>query len=136
MSIVIDTKKIDYDTLKPDKRITDFLAFCREVKMRYEGNIRETEEKEAELQDLEHYAELHDGLDIRRGFALYKKLRETRLERRRAKSENELIYPVYAWICDNDKALNTMAAALGNVRKAAEVIDNRKYMTRTDIING
>lgn len=134
--MILETKKIPYDTLKPDKNLTDFLAFLRAVKMRYEGNSREQEEKEAQLQDLEHYAELHGDLDIRRGFALYKRIRDTRRERRRAKSENELLYPVYAWIGENEKALNSMAGALGNVRKAAEVIESRKYMTRTDVLEG
>lgn len=134
MSIVIDTKKMAYDSLSPDANITGFLAFCRDVKSRYEGNLREIAEREAELQDLDHYAELHGDLDIRRGFALYKKIRDVRRERRKCKSENELLAPMYNWIFANDSELNCLSVVLGQVRKTAEVIDNRKYMTRTGVL--
>ena len=134
--MIIDTVKVTYDTLHPDQKLTDFLAFCREVKMRYEGNAREAEDKEAQLQDLEHYAELYKDLDIQRGFALYAKIRDTRRARRSLKSENELLYPVYAWILANEDALNGMAGVLGSVRKAEEAINSRKYMTRTNVLDG
>lgn len=134
MSVIIDTKRIPYDTLMPDKNITEFISFCREVKSRYEGNARETSNKEEELQDLMHYVELHGDLDCKGGYALYKKIRETRRERRKCKSENELLLPVYNWIAANDTALNRLAEALGNVRKAAELIDNKKYIARTDVL--
>ena len=134
MSITLDTKRIPYDTLKPDENLTDFLSFCRDVKMRYEGNTRETEEKEDELQDLEHWAELHDDLDCKGGYAIYKKIREARRDRRKCKSENELLYPLYDWVNRNEKALNALAQVLGRVRETADVIDNRKYTARTNVL--
>lgn len=134
MSIVINTKKIPYDTLSPSQNMAEFLSFCRDVKGRYEGNIRETDEKEAQLQDLEHYAELHRDLDGNGGYALYKQIRDTRRQRRAYKSENELLQPIYEWIAENEQALNKLTAALWRVRKTAEIIDNRKYMTRTDVL--
>lgn len=134
MSITLDTKRIPYDTLKPDENLTDFLSFCRDVKMRYEGNVRETEEKEDELQDLEHWAELHDDLDCKGGYAIYKKIREARRDRRKCKSENELLYPLYDWVNRNEKALNALAQVLGRVRETAEVIDSRKYTARTNVL--
>ncbi len=134
MSITLDTKRIPYDTLKPDENLTDFLSFCRDVKMRYEGNARETEEKEDELQDLEHWAELHDDLDCKGGYAIYKKIREARRDRRKCKSENELLYPLYDWVNKNEKALNALAQVLGRVRETADVIDNRKYTARTNVL--
>lgn len=134
--MILETKKISYDTLNPDKNLTDFLSFLRSVKMRYEGNAREQEEKEAQLQDVEHYAELHDDLDIRRGFIIYKQFRDTRRERRKMKCENELLLPLYEWMEHNEQALNSLKTTLGEVRKKAELIDKRKYMARTDVLEG
>ena len=134
MNTLAGTRKIDYDTLLPDEKITSALSFFREVKARYDGNIRAVLEKESELQDLEHCAELHQDMDCKGGYALYKKIREARRERRAYKNENELLFPVYEWIGHNENALNKLAEALGRVRKTAEVIDNRQYTPRTDVL--
>ena len=134
--MILETSKIPYDTLNPDKNLTDFLSFLRAVKTRYEGNARETEEKEAQLQDLEHFIELHSDLDCKGGYREYKRIRDVRRKRRSLKSENELLYPLYEWINGNENALNTLTETLGKVRKTAEVIGSRKYMARTDVLEG
>ena len=134
MSIILGTNRIPYDTLMPDKVVTDFLEFCRNVKSRYEGNAEEIGAREAELGDLEHYMELHSDLDCKGGYALYKKMRETRRERRKCKNEMELLRPMYDWLEQNGDALNRLTIALGDTRRKAEVIDSRKYMSRTDVL--
>lgn len=136
MSVTLDTKRFPYDTVGPEKRIAEFLAFCRDVKATYEGNAIGVERKEAELQDLDHFAELHDDLDCKGGYAVYKKIRDIRRVRRAYKSENELLGPMYEWIQQNNASLNKLSAALGSVRKVAETIDRRKYMARTDVLEG
>lgn len=132
--MILETKKIPYDTLCPDKNLTDFLSFLRNVKMRYEGNVREKEEKEAQLQDLEHYIELHPDMDCKGGYREYKRMRDARRQRRSLKCENELLFPLYEWISLNEQALDDLAVTLGRVRKTAETIESRKYMTRTSVL--
>ena len=131
---ILNAVHIPYDTLNPDKNLTDFLTFLRMVKMRYEGNAREQQDKEAQLQDLEHYVELHNDLDCKGGYREYRRIRDTRRERRSLKQENELLHPLYEWINTNEQTLNSLSAVLGSVRKTAELIDNRRYTPRTDVL--
>ena len=131
---IMNAVHIPYDTLNPDKNLTDFLSFLRAVKMRYEGNAREQQDKEAQLQDLEHYVELHSDLDCKGGYKAHKDIREVRRARRGLKQENELLNPLYEWINLNEQALNSLTQTLGKVRKTAEVIEGRRYTTRTDVL--
>ena len=97
--------------------------------------MREQEDRDAEILDIEHYAELHPDLDGAEGYKVYGKLRDVRRERRKLKNENELLKPFYDWLGENTQAVKKLEQALGKTRNTAEVIDNRKYMTRTGVLN-
>lgn len=134
MNTSFGNMKLPYDTLFPEKTVTDFLSFLRTVKSRYDGNVRALEEAEAQLQDLEHYAELNEDLDCADGYGVYRKIRDIRRQRRAYKNENELLTPLYQWITEDAAEVKKLERALGETRRKAELIDKRQYMARTDVL--
>ena len=61
----------------------------------YEMNVDIIKQCEAELNDLNHEAELSEPKDMYKGYLVYKAIRETRIRRRTAKEENELLKDIY-----------------------------------------
>lgn len=61
----------------------------------YELNLDIIKQCEAELNDLNHEAELSEPKDMYKGYLVYKAIRETRIRRRTAKEENELLKDIY-----------------------------------------
>lgn len=125
---------MEYDTLGPEKTISDFLKFCKDASERYNGNIAELQELESMQQDIMHYAELTDNLDRKGANHVYKRLRDVRRRRRIIKNESELLEPVIQWMNANSPAVKLLERTLGDVRHKQSVIDNRLYTTKTDVM--
>ena len=132
--MMILSRKTEYDTLHPETAISDFLAFCKAVQERQNGNEAELQELDDMSQDILHYAELTDNLDRVGGNMVYRRLREVRRKRREIKNESELLDPVCQWLKSNQQSLKSLERALGDVRHKQEVINNRQYMTRTNVM--
>lgn len=64
----------------------------------YERNIEIIKETEEELNDLYHEAELSNPKDMYSGYLLYKDIRTTRIRRRTAKEENEMLQDLYDYL--------------------------------------
>ena len=64
----------------------------------YERNIEIIKQSEEELNDLYHEAELSSPKDMYKGYLVYKAIRETRIRRRTAKEENELLSDMYDYL--------------------------------------
>lgn len=133
-TILIQRNIEEYDQTNALETICEFSHFLRDVVSRYEANERIRVECEQKSNDLLHLIELHDDMNASDGYKAYKKLAEVRRERRVCKNENELLAPLYAFIQQNPKAINELAAVLGRCRAAKEAIDRRVYSARTDII--
>ena len=67
------------------------------------------------------------------GYRLYRKLTELRRERRACKNECDLLQPVYDYFHATD-VLNRLTILQGDCVRAKDAIDNRTYMTRTDVL--
>lgn len=70
----------------------------QDVKKTYERNLEIIKQTEDELNDLYHEAELSEPKDMYKGYLVYKAIRDTRIRRRTAKEENELLRDMYDYL--------------------------------------
>lgn len=123
----------EYDTLDSDTKIKEFCSFIRELIAKFEDNQRQQEEAEAMEMDLKHCIELAPKLTEKEKKALYGKLTDVLQVRRACKSENEILQPLYSYLSDKT-LLNKLAQLQGTVTNIKEIISNRQYGCRTDVL--
>ena len=126
-------RKQEYDSLKPEETLKDFLKFARGVITRYEDNQRLQADLEQETQDLLHYMELHDNMNACMGNEMYKKMREIRRQRRNCKHEIELLKPLYDFFSDQT-VIQQLSKIQGQCRTSKDAIALRSYTLRTDVV--
>ena len=104
----------------------------KDVITNYERNLENIKRIEDELNDLNHEAELGEPKDMYRGYLLYKAIRDLRIERRRAKEENELMQDMYEYFkSQQGQAFKSKIQQLqGNAAKLREVQERRTYTPR------
>ena len=124
----------EYDTLKPESKISKFCADVREMISQYEYDKERLVELDNQVQDILHYIELTENKNANAGYKLYKQLTEVRRERRRCKNEIDLLQPVYDAFHNTD-ILNRLSEVQGRCRNAKQFIDGRGYSIRTDVLN-
>ena len=73
------------------------VTIFKDVEKNYELNLDIIKQAEEELNDLYHECELAEPKDMYKGYLLYKAIRETRIRRRTAKEENELLKDMYEY---------------------------------------
>ena len=74
------------------------ITIYQDVIKNYERNLEVIKEAEDELNDLYHETELSSPKDMYHGYLIYKAIRETRIRRRTAKEENELLKDMYEYL--------------------------------------
>ena len=74
------------------------VTIYQDVIKTYERNIEIIKQTEGELNDLYHEAELSKPKDMYQGYLVYKSIRDTRIKRRQAKEENELLQDMYDYL--------------------------------------
>lgn len=74
------------------------VTIFQDVKKNYENNLEIIKQTEDELNDLYHEAELSEPKDMYKGYLVYKAIRDTRIRRRTAKEENELLQDMYDYL--------------------------------------
>lgn len=74
------------------------VTIYQDVIKNYERNLEVIKEAEDELNDLYHEVELSSPKDMYHGYLIYKAIRETRIRRRTAKEENELLKDMYEYL--------------------------------------
>ena len=74
------------------------VTIYQDVIKNYERNLEVIKKAEDELNDLYHEAELSSPKDMYHGYLIYKAIRETRIRRRTAKEENELLKDMYEYL--------------------------------------
>lgn len=77
---------------------SSIVTIYQNVIQTYERNIEIIKQSEEELNDLYHEAELSSPKDMYKGYLVYKAIRETRIRRRTAKEENELLSDMYDYL--------------------------------------
>ena len=98
----------------------------------YEMNLDIIKQCEAELNDLNHEAELAAPKDMYKGYLVYKAIRETRIRRRTAKMENELLKDIYDYFQSSQgQAFKSKIQSIqGNSVKLHAAQESRTYTPR------
>lgn len=108
------------------------VSIFQDVLKNYERNEDSIKRIEEELNDLNHEAELSAPKDMYQGYLLYKQVRELRIERRRAKEENELLKDMYDFFKSQvgQEFKNKVQQIQSNAAKLREVQERRTYTPR------
>lgn len=125
---------LDYDSMKPEQTIRDFVSNIKGMVSRFESNKARIIEIENELLDIYHYIEISTYKKVPDGYKLYRKMAELRRERRACKNENDLLQPIYEYFHATE-VLNKLSYVQGECAKCKEAIDNRTYTVRTDVLD-
>lgn len=108
------------------------ITIFQEVIKTYERNIEIIKQTEDELNDLYHEAELSSPKDMYQGYLVYKAIRETRIRRRTAKEENELLHDIYDYFKGQTGQAfkSTIQSIQGNSVKLRATQERRTYQPR------
>ena len=108
------------------------ISIFQNVIKNYEQNEDSIKRIEEELNDLNHEAELSAPKNMYQGYLLYKQVRELRIERRRAKEENELLKDMYIFFKSQvgQEFKNKVQQIQGNAAKLRGVQERRTYTPR------
>ena len=98
----------------------------------YERNLEIIKQTEEELNDLYHEAELSSPKDMYKGYLVYKAIRDTRIRRRTAKEENELLSDMYDYLkSPAGQSFKTKIQSIqGSAVKLRAVQESRTYQPR------
>ena len=130
------TRHMEYDSLSPEETIRQFIAFLTDCRTRYEEDLRLVEQYQLQKQDLDHFIEMNEILDRTTGHKYSRLVRDMWRKRRQCKNEAELLKPVIDFIDYNKEAINNLIMTQGKCRQAKEMIDQREYVVRTNILEG
>lgn len=108
------------------------VTIFQDVKKNYENNLEIIKQTEEELNDLYHEAELSEPKDMYKGYLIYKAIRDTRIRRRTAKEENELLKDMYEYLNSQPgQAFKVkMQSIQGNSAKLRATQESRTYQPR------
>ncbi len=108
------------------------VTIFQDVKKNYENNLEIIKKAEDELNDLYHECELADPKDMYNGWKMYRAIRETRIRRRTAKEENEVLKDMYEYLNGQaGQAFKTkMQSIQGSAAKIRSTQESRTYQPR------
>lgn len=111
---------------------TTMITIFQNVIKDYERNLEVIKQTEDELTDLYHEAELSEPKDMYKGYLVYKAIRDTRIRRRQAKEEVELMRDMYDYIkSPAGQAFKTKIQSIqGNAVKLRTTQESRTYQPR------
>lgn len=111
---------------------TTIVTIFQDVKKNYERNLEIIKQAEDELNDLYHEAELAQPKDMYKGYLIYKDIRDTRIRRRQAKEENELLSEMYDYL--NSPAGQSFKSKIQSIQGASVKLrttqESRTYQPR------
>ena len=108
------------------------VTIFKDVVKNYDANLAIIKQTEEELNDLYHEAELSEPKDMYKGYLVYKAIRETRIRRRTAKEENELLKDIYDYFqSQQGQAFKSKIQSIqGNSAKLRATQETRTYKPR------
>jgi hypothetical protein len=108
------------------------MTIFTDVVKNYERNLEIIKQAEDELNDLYHECELADPKDMYNGWKMYRAIRDTRIRRRRAKEENEILKDMYEYFnSQSGQAFKTRIQSIqGNAVKLQTTQESRTYQPR------
>lgn len=111
----------DYESPISIAAIEEFYNLARTTVKRFERNCEEISLADREIQDLLHEIELLPSANVVEGYNFYKRLRDLRKKRRVAKSENQMLKPVYDYLVQHPDFIKEMQS----IRDLCATADNR-----------
>lgn len=124
--------------MNASEEIKRFLKFLEESKKIYKESYQAVGIEDKRGQDLLHAIEFEPVSD--NWDRLCRKLKDSRLVRRKNKDAVEILEPIIEFINDprNEKTLHLLPQVLGSVRKIEERHQNRTYRPRVenDVVGG
>lgn len=111
---------------------SNIVTIYQEVIKNYERDLEIIKQTEAELNDLYHEAELSQPKDMYKGWKLYRDIRDTRIRRRTAKEEAELLRDMYDYFqSPQGQAFKSKIQSIqGNSVKLRATQEARTYQPR------
>ena len=111
---------------------TTIVTIFQDVTKNYERNLEIIKQTEDELNDLYHEAELSEPKDMYKGYLVYKAIRETRIRRRTAKEENELLRDMYDYLKSpaGQSFKSKIQSIQGSAVKLRNTQESRTYQPR------
>ena len=111
---------------------TTIVTIFQDVVKNYEKNLEIIKQTEDSLNDLYHEAELSEPKDMYKGYLIYKAIRDTRIQRRTAKEENELLKDMYDYIKSpaGQAVKSKIQSIQGNAVKLRNTQESRTYHPR------
>lgn len=111
---------------------TTIVTIFQDVIKNYERNLEIIKQAEDELNDLNHEIELAEPKDMYKGWRLYKEIRDTRIKRRQAKEENELLKDMYDYFkSQTGQSFKTKIQSIqGAAVKLRNTQESRTYQPR------
>lgn len=109
--------------------ISTFIKMNENVKKEYESALEIVNEKDKELSDLVHQAELNTLSQNEKAKA-YTEISHNRRDRRYWKNKVDQFEPLYTFLSTSKEyklSLEQLKQILGKVRKAEDYLENRKY---------
>lgn len=108
------------------------VTIYQNVVQNYERNLEIIKQTEEELNDLYHEAELSSPKDMYKGYLVYKAIRDTRIRRRTAKEENELLSDMYDYLKSpaGQSFKSKIQSIQGSAVKLRAVQESRTYQPR------
>jgi hypothetical protein len=111
---------------------TTIVTIYQDVIKIYERDLEIIKQTEDELNDLYHEAELSEPKDMYKGYLIYKAIRDTRIRRRTAKEEVELLRDLYEYLKSQPgQAFKSKIQSIqGNSVKIRTAQESRTYQPR------
>ena len=108
------------------------VTIFQDVTKTYEKNLETIKQTEDELNDLYHEAELSNPKDMYQGYLVYKAIRDTRIRRRTAKEENELLREMYEYLKSQagQQFKSKIQSIQGSSAKLRTTQESRTYQPR------
>lgn len=119
--------------MRGSEGLYDFLNYVRESVETYKIAEGDVAQYENETQDLLHSLELENN-SYHESARIARTLAEVRQQRRISKDIMTVIKPLFDWVNDNGKTINSLERLLGDMRKAEKIKEKRSYFYRTDIV--
>lgn len=129
----IDTLPSNASISEIYKAISDFSSLAQKIVSWYDENETIIKNQDQLAVDMLHEFELSPPKDMYRAYKCYSKLRLSRQTRRKAKTENRMLAPLYNYIKANPSIPKDMRSLVEKCSGAKYDIEHAQYSFKTDL---
>lgn len=115
------------------KSLSEFSSLSQRIVSWYDENELIIKNQDQLTMDMLHEIELSPPKDLRRAYKCYVKLRKSRQERRKAKTENKMLLPLYNYIKSNPTLPKDIRLICERCAGVQYDINHSSYSFRSDL---